>query len=70
MNRDAGKLNLDQQTEINNFRANIGDTYNLMYEQQQMPQTSYKGKSQVSDKVSQNLYQANRINKAKWSSKC
>jgi hypothetical protein len=26
------------------------------------------GKMQVSDKVSQNLYQANRINKAKWSS--
>ena len=70
MNRDVAKLNVDQQTEIRNYRANIGDTYNLMYEQQQIsPQLMY-GQPQtknVSDKVSQNMYQANRINKTKWS---
>lgn len=64
MNRDAAKLNVDQQSEVQNFRANIGQTYNLMYEQQQMPNTSWGGKQkQVSDIVSQNIYQASRINK-------
>lgn len=33
MNRDAGNLKDEQKNEINNFRANIGVTYNLMYEQ-------------------------------------
>ena len=68
MNRDAGKLNVDQQSEVQNFRANIGQTYNLMYEQQQVPQTVWGGnQKQVSDIVSQNIYQASRINKTKWS---
>ena len=57
MNRDAGKLNVEQQSEVQNFRANIGQTYNLMYEQQQAPKTSWGGnKKQVSDIVSQNIY--------------
>jgi hypothetical protein len=68
MNRDAPQLNVAQQEEITNFRNNIGVTYNLMYEQQTQQQVYPGAKSQVSDKVSQNLYQANRINKAKWSS--
>lgn len=66
MNRDVAQLNVDQQSEINNYRANIGVTYNLMYEQQQMaPQAMFGEPSAkaVSDKVSQNMYQANRINK-------
>lgn len=69
MNRDVAQLNVNQQEEINNYRANIGVTYNLMYEQQQMaPQAIYGGPkgNTVSDKVSQNMYQANRINKSKW----
>ncbi len=33
MNRDANILNNDQQMQVNNFRANVGDTYNLMYQQ-------------------------------------
>ena len=45
MNRDVAKLNVDQQTEVNNFRANIGVTYNLMNEQNQMPQDMYGGLS-------------------------
>ncbi len=58
MNRDAAVLNKDQLSEVQNFRANIGQTYNLMYEQQQAPRSvAFGGKKQaVSDVVSQNIY--------------
>ena len=35
MTRDATKLSEDQNVQIDAFRQNIGETYNLMYQQQQ-----------------------------------
>ena len=61
MNRDTEKLSIEQKTQVTNFRANIGETYSLMYQQQAMPKSSKTG-----DKVSQNMYQASRINKSRW----
>ena len=63
MNRDTEKLSKEQKTQVTNFRANIGETYNLMYQQQAMPQSS---SNKVNDQISQNIYQASRINKKKW----
>ena len=60
MTRDTNNLKADQVEQVANFRSNISETYNLMYQQQQMPQRS------VNDMVSQNMYQAARINKSKW----
>jgi len=51
---------------VHNYRANIGQTYNLMY--QQNVQAPFSGQ-RVADQVSQNMYQATRINKSKWSKK-
>lgn len=66
MTRDATKLSEDQNVQIDAFRQNIGETYNLMYQQQQSVTANYGMQTKVNDAVSQNLYQANRINKSKW----
>lgn len=42
LTRDAARE--DQQSEVANFRSNIGQTYNLMYQQQvQQPQQMMGG---------------------------
>lgn len=63
MTRDATKLSEDQNVQIDAFRQNIGETYNLMYQQQQSVTANYGMQTKVNDAVSQNLYQASRINK-------
>lgn len=65
LTRDAARE--DQQSEVANFRSNIGQTYNLMYQQQvQQPQQMMGGPVRQADAVSQNMYQAARINKSRW----
>jgi hypothetical protein len=36
MTRDAAQLSCNQMAEVQNFRSNIGQTYNLMHQQQVM----------------------------------
>ena len=65
MTRDPNSLSSGQKTEVNNFRQNINMTYGLMH-QQNTQLAPPGGQQRVTDAVSQNIYQAARINKSKW----
>ena len=56
MNRDADWLSTEQNVQINAFRSNIGETYNLMYREQNS-HSNYYGNQKMGDAISQNLYQ-------------
>ena len=52
MNRDGNVLSQEQNVQINAFRSNIGETYNLMYQQQQSVTQNQGRPTKMSDAIS------------------